>query len=111
MSYKQTISVGPEVMDNNGVKTSGFHYSIFEEWGETENDTTYYKSDVEGWTIYPDGTFRYVVNQDTARWCGECQGTFESSRYDVFVQMMKEYKTDWMRELHYDKDTGDFTWG
>ncbi len=112
MSYQKTISVGPEVMDNNGVKTYGFHYSIFEQWGETDDyGTTHFISDGEGWTIHPDGTFRYSVNRDTEEYCGECLGTFESSRYDDYVQMMREYKTDWMRELQYDRDTGDFTCG
>lgn len=117
MNYTERISSGPILKDKDGQLTKGFHYSIFQKWEtehiDDENGEPYYtnQSDYEGWEIYPNGTFHYEVCQDTARWCGEEEGTFDSSKYEEFVCQMKECKTDWMKELSYDRDTADYTWG
>ena len=117
MIHTEEVKSGPIVRDIDGQKTYGYHFSFYEKWEEVDykiGERQLYKtikSDYEGWEIYSNGKFHYAVCQDSARWCGECDGTFDSSLYEDYVSQMKEYKTDWMNGLSYNKEDGVFSWG
>ena len=95
--------------------TYGFHFCVFEKWEtvkfyyEDGQSYTTCEPDVECWSIFPDGKFWYMRDSDRERFGGECEGTFDSSLYEDYVSQMKEYKTDWMKGLSYDRDTMNFT--
>ena len=113
--YSVTISNGPVTMDNDGQKTNGFHFSVFEEWesdwvdDETGEVFLNKKSDYEGWVIYPNGKFKYEVYSDSDSICLKQDGTFDSSKYEEFVNQMKEDKRDWMNDLSYDENTAVYS--
>ena len=118
MSFVSKFTSGPiEVFNDDDEKTSeGYEYSSYSEFRDeyTDDDGEIHytsESNVEYWEIYSNGKFKYGVCSDTKRWCGDCEGTFDPSKYEEYVNQMKEYKTDWMKGLSYDKDSYNFTWG
>lgn len=51
------------------------------------------------WYIYPDGTFSFTTVRSWESWDIDGDGTFDSSKYDEYVEQMMECKTDWQEEL------------
>ena len=130
MFYKKEILSGPIEKDKKGQKTNGYLFSITEKWqaelSDMDNDVDDGSDDdgfvggvevlpcdveYESWEIYTNGEFRYDVCSDGRKWCGGEEGTFDPTRYEEFVNQMKEYKTDWMNELSWDHKNSDYTWG
>ena len=66
---------------------------------EEFDDETYYTD--RRWEIFPDGTFTCNTQRSWERWDIPVEGIFERSRYEEFVNQMKELKTDWIDELTY----------
>ncbi len=111
-----SIASGPIEKDIDGQMTKGFSIFTSHKWEEEFIDEDGNQSyscvwDVEGWDIYQDGTFIYKKNSDTERAVGECQGTFDPSLYEDYVNQMREYKFDWLEGLNYDLETQDYTFG
>lgn len=91
----RTIETGPIVKDK---KIIGHHFY--------EGETLYFGIDDEegmssctDWYIYPDGTFCYTTNKSWDIFIVDGDGTFDSSKYDEFVEQMMDCKTDWQKEL------------
>ena len=113
LNYFEKISSGPITKDKDGQLTYGFHFSITKTWEKTHTDEQggyFEKTDDEEWTIYPNGQFEYDIWCMTKGYYGGQKGEFDSSKYEEFVNQMKEYKRDWMIELSYHEETADFTY-
>ena len=95
--YKETMC-GPFEKDIEGFKSNGFSFSVC-------NDVSnpFYKRRIqEQWYLIDDGTFIYVIDDDDGT--RGCQGTFDSSKYEEYVNQMKQFKTEWMTGLTYEHD-------
>ena len=91
----KSIETGPIVKDK---KIIGHHFY--------EGELLYFGIDDEegmssgtDWYIYPDGTFCYTESRSWESWEIDGDGTFDSSKYDEFVEQMMDCKTDWQKEL------------
>ena len=93
--------------ENENSCKEGYSYAIIEEWS---NGNEKY-SDVSCWKIHPDGTFELFEDCDTCDCIYVCNGTFDKSKYDNFVDQMLNLETDWQKELVEDKNTEDGTSG
>lgn len=113
MIFTKTISSGPITKDKDGQLTNAFHFSMKQTWekNQTDGEEKYTSNtDDEDWTIYPNGKFEYEIWSETKLYYGGAEGTFDSSKYEEFVNQMKEYKMDWLKELSYDEETEDYTY-
>lgn len=89
------IETGPIEQDN---KIIGHYFE--------ETEVNYFGvNDAEGmssgtlWRIFPDGTFSCTTDKSWDIFIIDGDGTFDSSKYDEFVEQMMDYKTDWQKEL------------
>ena len=108
MQFATIIREGPEVsVADDGRVFQGHYYIISKQWKEfdekDENPINVWE-EKETWIIYPDGIFEYHVDKDKEQMHEICPGLFDRFRYNAFVEMMKNFKTEWMAELEYDED-------
>ena len=89
------ILCGPFEKDFDGIRADGYLFS------RCDDDSTpfYQKREKETWYLIEDGSFINVVekNDDVVVF----QGTFDSSKLEEYVHQIKQFKTDWIRELNY----------
>lgn len=107
MLFATIFREGPNVAKlDDGSVVKGYYYTFAKEWKEyDDNDEEVINSWIEDetWIIYPDGIFEYHNTKEKEQVYKRCHGTFDSSRYNTFVEMMKNFKTDWKEELEYDE--------
>ena len=99
---------GPDIAKfDDGSEQKGHYYTIAKQWNEfDEADENPINSwiDRETWVIYPDGVFEYHHIKNKEETEEVCPGLYDRTRYDAFVEMMKNFKTEWMAELEYDEE-------
>lgn len=93
--YKNLLC-GPFVKDFDGTKSDGY---LFIRSYDVCNPFFKMKKE-EHWYLMPNGSFIYI--NDSGQDVIAYEGTFDSSKYDEYVSLMKEYRTEWINELSYE---------
>ena len=107
MTKVETMECHP--IDGGLRKEMGEGYCFYTHWtikSENKEDDEE-ESRMIDWYIHPDGTFS--GSESYYPDCAESEhyefgGTFDKSKYDEIVANMKNFQTDWQKELVYDDD-------
>ena len=80
----------------------GFYYCIIitEEYGDNEEDNEWNE-----WFVYPNGKFSAETHFMSTSEPSEhiyYEGTFDRSKYNDYIEQMKNFKGDWKKELNYE---------
>ena len=95
--YRETLC-GPFVKDFDGVKSNGY---LFSRCNDMSNPFFKMRRE-EKWYLIEDGTFIHLIDDDYGK--RVLQGTFDPSKLEDYVNQMKQFKTEWMKELTYEHD-------
>ena len=93
-------------IDDNVAEMQGGGYSFYV--CITQNyDENEWEQDSFDWYIYPNGTFtsehHYVSSFEPSEHY-HYGGKFDESKYNDYVEQMKQFREDWEEELQYDDD-------
>ena len=113
MDRKTKILSGPVRVNNDDDRTErcGYQYIYLDylmgvgDYGERK----LFSTEIQTWIIFPDGTFLFLDNTDDDTKYGRI-GTFDPSKYDYYVEQMKEHKIDWTMGLKYDDSQSNIPW-
>lgn len=102
MYSKKIITCHPIKGDLKKKFGEGYYYGVTikrNNYGDKDDERT-------DWFVYQNGTFSstsdcYYSYQPSEHYSSG--GTFDSSKYNDYVQQMKEFKEDWQEELEYDE--------